>query len=229
MTAWSGLVFQQNLLKVLHNLRKLIRQYNARTGPDAVPNYSFLTGRAAAVGGLSPLPGMGRLALGTLHLPTLRCAGSLPQASHLWPIPFVPFAALPICCAVAATATCAECEPGTASSPRSLSDSDTSAMEGAIWTIPIMQALADLRLAYELLVEDPLWALAMNGVGAEHQDAVVGQYMDLDEAIYEFATMNDDRSDMYGGDDQTVQEIVALEDPFAVLLEFAGLGLEGDV
>ena len=150
--------------------------------------------------------------------------GHLLTAAQHKLVPLLPFAALPICCAVALVATSAQCEPDLDDTP-SVSDVDASVAESTclIWDTSVLRALADLRNAYNELAEDPLWRFAMEGAGKDARRGAPSQSLDPDDAIYELARMIQKAavSTRHNGR-------VEIMDPLEALLEFAQLGQSSD-
>eukprot|EP00803_Ostreobium_quekettii_P002880 evm.model.scf_1733.3 EVM.evm.TU.scf_1733.3 scf_1733:25211-27132(-) len=174
-----------------------------------MPSCSFLMGRIVVPNKPLTLPGFGRLKVANVELP---------QPPHLRPLPLIPFAALPITCTIADT-----------TSHVLLPSAETNDVAGAaIWNIPIIKALADLRTTCEELEGDPLWQYAKDGIKASRAKAHMDDNRALEDVLYEFVAILEDGGGMNDAGRRCGEGLESLQDPFAALLEFASLGLEGD-
>lgn len=222
MSTGSGAVFQKKFVNAGQNFRKLIRRYSAGSGSDGSAHrpVAFLTNRSAASGGLAPLSGRARAVRGTMVLPPSGLAGKMSTATH-GSMPLIPFAALPVCCALALTTVAADCDVVAEDERPSFPRYEAAAMALA-WDVSVIRSLRDLRFAYDELVSDPLWQYAMEGAEKSLVDQSVGQPMDADDAIYELAKMTYDELTFDGP--QLWNEEAATMDPLDALLELAQLG-----
>lgn len=153
-------------------------------------------------------------------------AEELPGASQHRIKPLVPFAALPVCCAVAMVTTTAECDSALPCRSELGQDGANSADGPILWNVSILRTLADLRSAYDDLANDPLWQFAMEGAKqGPRVEPATNEDLDPDDAIYELARIIQDEVTHYQEQWQQQENAMETMDPIEALLELAQLEL----
>lgn len=159
----------------------------------------------------------GRSMLGVAVVPPPSLSGYLmpatKQQAHM-----LPFAALPLCCAVAMVATLGDTKDNVACKSNSpcfpASGIGPTSVNSQLWDVPVLHALSELRSAYEELMSDPFWEFAMQGSkGKAKQEHCKNDTLDTTEALRQFAQMQMMTTDTFK-DEQVL-------DPSEALYEFA--------